>query len=341
MVDAATNNSNRVIQLCIKFLSKIGLEVKNIGGGRGFSEGVLVFCCPVCGDRLVRGWLNSNRLTAGCFRASCQVSGGRSLTSYISTLIKLGICSKEDTEEIRAELLSAPITEPTWKTKPAKKQCWVRYPDFAEVPIAAMDLPWQLNPDDLLSFGLLGIKRGAQVGILIPVTLNLLPCYYVIRYDNGKYYSARAGIDCSHAKSECLFGIDFVGKNSVVVITESAQDAIAVMTRYNYPALALLGSTMSEAQMALIYQKKPTAIVVALDADAVSKSVAIAKRLMRFPVDCPVVVARWIGAKDASRGGVLDVEPSWILNRAIFEEISPACGDYWQRALASGDQYPP
>lgn len=285
--------------------------IKNLSGGRGLENGVLVFDCPVCGERDARGFISTERRRGGCFRASCQVSGSHKIRYYLEKLKHLGLISHEQATEL-LKILGAGLeigpTTPAKRGEFRKKRTFVRIPgELKELTNADLPRTWRrISAFDLESFGFRRISSPYGDGIFVPVTYKFSLCYFTIRFFSGGYRAA-APFEASHAKHECLFGADFVptGARSCVIIVESAHDACGVSLEYRVPAVALLGSSISRDQVEILLDKQVKMCIVALDADAESKSAQVQQELERCGI--PAIVGTWVHGKDWSEGGKLVV----------------------------------
>lgn len=281
-------------------------QVKNAGGGRGFENGVLVFDCPLCGDTKARAWVNVTRKTGGCFRADCEASGSRPLRVYLSLLENRGFITGAD----RRRILAAIGEERFYRNETPvvnTSRPWVRVHGAIE-ELLQKDIPhtWKaVSVAALKDFGFAAVRCQQGRGIFIPVTFGFEPCFYTIRFPGGSYMAAARG-DSSHSKGQCLFGADLLPEGASVVVVESAQDAVAIMTNLGLASVALLGSYATAEQRQILLAKRPKRVVIALDNDAAGKSCQIMDE-WRMYFMCEIRIGVFIGAKDAAAGGILRV----------------------------------
>lgn len=293
----------------IDIVKVLPFKVLNFGGGRGFENGVLVFDCPACGDRKGRGYISVSSRRAGCFRASCDLGSGKPMKEWLDALITKGILTRQMAANIMTAIFGTPTMLPLRERQLElpNKRPYIRINGSIR-PLREDDLPstWsRVKLEWLQRFGFCWADLAFGRGVLIPVTYRFLPCFYTVRLSEGGYMAASRA-ESSHSKGECLFGHDFLPRNlDQLAIVESAQDAVMLMESERIPAVALLGSAMTQIQRSMIVRLKPRTVIVALDADAEGQSAMLANELIRF---LPIVrIGTWVGAKDAASGGTLKI----------------------------------
>lgn len=279
---------------------------KNILGGRGLDRGVIVFNCPLCGDTKGRGWVNVLRGTAGCFRATCEGHGSLSAFRWARIMLRRGLMARDRMREFVAAVCRRPARLPA--SRKENKRPWVDISWLGELG-TALELPshWNITVEDALLFGIRAFRLGANVGLYMPVTTNLEPCYYTLRLrDGGRYINARKGT-ASHERGECLWGFDFVPYDAErIIVVESIADGVAVFMSGEI-CVAALGSWLSDTQISMLARKNPREIVVAFDNDATHVGAQVVRRIGRQIPNIPIYLGVWKGGKDASRGGALEV----------------------------------
>jgi DNA primase len=168
-----------------------------------------------------------------------------------------------------------------------------------------------VSPEQIALYRLGYANSGKYCGyVIVPIVRRREVIYFVARSflgGNGarKYLNPSRDEVGGIGKSELLFNYDRVSYAPILTITEGVFDAIAVGTN----AVALLGKTISDVQLALLENLRVRRIRVMLDEDARAECYTMVDQLNDAGFDAtPALVD---GDPSSSRGRAVDVLPSF------------------------------
>lgn len=280
------------------------LAIKNKSGGRGYGRGVLVFDCPFCGDKRARGWVNLEKLTAGCFNDGCEAKAGMSLGNFMRK-----INGSSSFYRPPMQLPVGPGDDVTID-KTVLPEPYFRLREYHEPSVLLWAMrKWHCPEEHILLFdpGVSSCESWRR-RIIFPVFMHGNLVGYsgrYVSYDEAptvKWKHSRYGVECIARASEWVYGIDSVSPGDAVILLEGIGDVIGFSFRAATFArpLAIFGCHLSSAQLGVICSASPGVIYVGLDNDARDKSEKIASLFRSLGYRSEVVT--WYGGKDAGEG---------------------------------------
>ena len=323
------------------------VAVGNAAGGRGYESGLRVFDCPWCGDTRKRGWMGIDRWGAGCWNTGCLAEPRLPGGAIEWVMWKEGFVTRTRTWAFLLHTFPAPKT-PRLSLPMRDIEDWCRLPagtvslplpsrvsvSLRGAPFAAfVRAQWGVSSFSRFELGYCMAGRHAW-RVIIPVTMGRQLVAFQSRTIRGaepKYRTSQHG-DRSDPKAECgrpaaslLFNIDALESGGGVLLVEGAGDAMAWEERPEraYPAVALLGTSLTPQKIALLQARRPKRVLLALDAEpqAQMRAAQYLEDLQAW--DLPGVLATWEGGKDAGSGGRLrDMPFDRSLRGAVLRRIT-------------------
>jgi len=312
----------------------------------GRKESLVHYSCPLCGDNKMRGWVDVEKGTAGCWNTGCVANerlpgGAIELIRQIEGFTTKGVARLFLSREFPAEAPTVIKPDPTWKD--AGYADWCRLPSMRPlrleckehlVPVTAKwfikfaERQWGVNLTDL-DWANAGycIKGKYAWRIVFPIMMNGLVVAFQARSIRGaepKYLGSRRGFqedpkaECGRPAEACLYNYDEVVPGCVALMTEGVGDVLRA--RRNAPwrmvPFGLLGTTLTQEKLELLMMKKPAQVVVALDNEPETRQRAITyiNRLVTYGQGVSVQLGQWVGGKDAGTGATLK---RWPMDREL------------------------
>lgn len=314
------------------------VAVLNTDGGRGYDIGVRIFDCPMpgCGDIKGRGWFNVNWGAAGCFNVGCMAEPKLPGLEWIGEVE--GLPSKG---QVVAYLLeSFPARGPKLPPAPPRET----YQDFCHFPpemrLFQLDTSqlqlmfanfaqqqWGLNMAQLVEAGAGWCISGYYAWrIFFPIIMSGSPVAFQARSIKGaepKYLTSRFvatekhPAECGRPAEALLYGLDEIRIGEELAMVEGIGDTLALRYQHSRQAVGLLGTQLTSEKLALLREKRPGRVIVALDTSPETEEAAleIVRNLLAWDLDA--VRGIWAGAKDAGAGGRLELQ-----TLGIIEEIA-------------------
>lgn len=312
------------------------VAILNSGGGRGYDAGVRIFVCPMCDDTKGRGWYNINWGAAGCFNAGCRAEPKMSGLEWIGEIES--IPSKGQTVSYLLEAF--PARGPKLPPAPPKES----YQDFCHFPpeMRGFQLEpsqlqlmfesfaqhqWGLNLAQLIEAGAGWCVSGYYAWrIIFPVIMGGRPVAFqarTIKTAEPKYLTSRHvatdkhPAECGRPAEALLYGLDEVRAGYGLAMVEGIGDTLALRYQQRQTAVGLLGTQLTAEKVAMLKEKRPGQVVVALDTTPETEGVAL--EIVRVLLDWGLDGVRgvWVGGKDAGAGGRLELQTLGIVEQIV------------------------
>ncbi len=325
------------------------VTILNETGGRGYEQGIRVFDCPFCKDTRGRGWVGVSKWGAGCFNLGCPMADS-TVIEWVRRKEKLR--SRTETWQFLSEKYGSATPIVYHAEDIFRGDDFVHWP-AGTVPFTSgrggmmqrtfeifIAQQWGLSQLDALSWGLCFSLRGWYARrVLIPIVMNRVPVAFQARTIGDvepKYLTSRHGskddpnAECARPAGCLLFNIDSVVEESDVVLVEGCGDVMGWHRerqggRTRTPtAVGLLGSALTSAKIALLVERNPDRVIVALDDEPEMQRRATKhiEELRGWGLEA--CFGRWIGAKDAGAGANLSIVES--LNPSFRQHIDQKRG---------------
>lgn len=309
------------------------VAIKNLNGGRGYTSGIRTFDCPWCGDRKGRGWMNVVFGTAGCFNAGCdacpRVDGG---AVEWARAWENERTRGETIAFLRAKypgspVLAKPIPLPAYKDFCLFPQEMRRFrldPSQLQLMFEKFAVQkWNLRLSDLMGAGAGWCVQGRLAWRMIfPVLMGHRPVGFqarTIKAAEAKYLTSRHGkegekdVECGRPAEAMLYGLDDVPPGAEIVLVEGIPDTLCAR-KLGLWSVGLMGTILTAEKLSMIVAARPSKIVVALDDEPETASVAadVIENFLSWGI--PAEEGNWIGSKDAGGGGKLGIRPRSLAN---------------------------
>lgn len=276
--------------------------VEAIPGAKHQGGAEWLILCPFHGDRTPSMTVNADRGLYHCF--SCGVGGK---IDRLAEKLRLQIGSTANAESVLNSIREA-RKDPNEEVVKRYPEAWLdqfkcddmpywRHRGFSGWAIKAFDLGY--DPFEDAAVIPLRDRGGFVIGVIRRMLdPNAKPRY---RYPNG------------FERTRFVFG-GFMAKKERkdIVIVEGSLDAVA-MWDAGFPSIAILGSTMSPQQAAMVRQLNPTSFVIATDNDEAGDRAARSIR-KKLRGSAPLYMARYEGALGRCKDpGDMSVKERWKL----------------------------
>ncbi len=316
------------------------VAVLNDAGGRGYSDGVRTFDCPLCGDDRERGWMNVERWTAGCFRAGCpaepRLQGGAVQWVMVAERLKhrAAVWALLLERFRRLSPAQGPRGRPEvadWCRLPVERRpLWLAESLLGNFARRFVLRQWGLGVPDAQAWQLSFCVRGRyERRIIIPIEEGGRVVAFQARSYVGReprYLNSVAGpqsdprAECGRPAGAVLFNLDGVREGDEVMLVEGAGDVMAWhlddFGRRPH-AVGLLGMVLTPEKAALLRARRPGRVVVALDAEpeALVRALAYVEDLGALGLEARL--GQWVGGKDAGSASGLRVRPALTIEERV------------------------
>lgn len=294
------------------------VPILNAHGGRGHAQGVRTFDCPLCGDGRGRGWMNVLRWSAGCFNSGCVAEPAHAVSALEWVRRHEDFPTRGRTWAfLLADYPGAPPLPPTIEAH----EDFCRFPPsqpltaasvLGREALAFVRKQWGLPPAAAARWGLRVCGEGDfAYRVLIPIREAARDISFLgraFRVSVLKYRVAEFGIETGRRLGDLLFNLDAALAGSPLVLVEGAGDVMAWGERVQsqgLPAVALLGQALTPERLALLAQRTPALVIVALDQEPPAQRRALAHLEDLRAWGLSAALGTWTGGKDAGSGAHL------------------------------------
>lgn len=319
------------------------VHIRNDHGGRGYDRGVRIFDCPLCDDKRGRGWMNVALWSTGCFNAGCfaepKLEGGA--VEWTRRVKRLATRTEAWSWLRTVWGTSAPLKPPA-PTPRGDDFCHMppeaRVFSASATPLSALPLEktflwfvlrqWGLTPGDARTWELRYVVQGRySQRVIVPIRMGGQLVGFqarTIMEREPKYLTSEYGTECGRLAAEMLFNLDGVADENEILLVEGAGDVMGWHRQAQGgagrrpTAVGLLGVALTPGKLALLAEKRPERVVVALDAEPAAQQRTLQHLEDLGAWGMTAALGHWRGGKDAGAGATLEVvEPDSSLSAAV------------------------